>query len=125
MGPDATPLILIAFLVLIGVPVLSIVAYVRVSAVKRSVEAETALLIRRIYALEQQMAQIEKGLASLGHSRCRDSAARSFPPAGTSACRAPISSAARRPCHAATFRTRLAASMAHAAARAPVHAVNP
>ena len=65
MGSEAAPFILIAFLVLIGVPVLSIVAYVRVSAVKRSVEADAALLIRRIYALEQQMAQIEKGLAAL------------------------------------------------------------
>ncbi len=98
MGPDATPLILIAFLVLIGVPVLSIVAYVRVSAVKRSVEADAALLIRRIYALEQQMAQIEKGLASLGAPGCRNSAARSIPAAGTRACRAPISSAAARDC---------------------------
>ena len=71
MGPDATPLILIAFLVLIGVPVLSIVAYVRVSAVKRSVESDAALLIRRIYALEQQMAQIEKGLASLATPAAR------------------------------------------------------
>ena len=97
MGPDATPLILIAFLVLIGVPVLSIVAYVACNAVKRSVESDAALLIRRIYALEQQMAQIEKGLASLGRSR-RDSAARSFPAADTCACRAPISSAAARDC---------------------------
>ena len=122
MGPDATPLILIAFLVIIGVPVLSIVAYVRVNAVKRSVESDAALLIRRIYALEQQMAQIEKGLASLAHSRARFRSLRSraavHPSAGFAA---RVCTLANRTA-AASFRTLRAASMAHAPVRAPVHA---
>jgi uncharacterized membrane protein len=65
MEPAATLFFLIAFLCVIGVPVLAIVAYVRVGAVKRGAEAEAAQLIRRIYALEQRLTQIEKGLAAL------------------------------------------------------------
>ena len=65
MGLDAAPFILIAVLWVIGVPVLAIVAYVRVGAVKSAAQAEAAQLIRRIYALEQRLAQIEKGLSAL------------------------------------------------------------
>ena len=64
---------MLALLLVIGVPVLAIVAYVRVGAVKSAAQAEAALLIRRIYALEQRLAQIEKGLSAL-------SAAASAPP---------------------------------------------
>ncbi len=65
MESGAALFILIAALFVIGVPVLAIVAYVRVGAVKRGVETEAAQLIRRIYALEQRLTQIEKGLAAL------------------------------------------------------------
>ena len=65
MESGAALFILIAALLVIGVPVLAIVAYVRVGAVKRGVEAEAAQLIRRIYALEQRLTQIEKGLSAL------------------------------------------------------------
>ena len=65
MGLGAAPFILIAVLWVIGVPVLAIVAYVRVGAVKSAAQAEAAQLIRRIYALEQRLAQIEKGVSAL------------------------------------------------------------
>jgi len=65
MGLGAAPFILIAVLWVIGVPVLAIVAYVRVGAVKSAAQAEAAQLIRRIYALEQRLAQIEKGVSTL------------------------------------------------------------
>jgi uncharacterized membrane protein len=65
MGFGAAPFVLIAVLWVIGVPVLAIVAYVRVGAVKSAAQAEAAQLIRRIYALEQRLAQIEKGLSAL------------------------------------------------------------
>ncbi len=65
MGTGAVPFILIAVLWVIGVPVLAIVAYVRVGAVKSAAQAEAAQLIRRIYALEQRLAQIEKSLSAL------------------------------------------------------------
>src|SRR5271163_3424786 len=65
MGSGAAPFILIFVLWVIGVPVLAIVAYVRVGAVKSAAQAEAAQLIRRIYALEQRLTQIEKGLAAL------------------------------------------------------------
>jgi uncharacterized membrane protein len=65
MGLDAAPFILIAVLWVIGVPVLAIIAHVRVGAVKSAAHAEAAQLIRRIYALEQRLAQIEKGLSAL------------------------------------------------------------
>jgi uncharacterized membrane protein len=73
MGFGAAPFILIAVLWVIGVPVLAIVAYVRAGAVKSAAQAEAAQLIRRIYALEQRLAQIEKGLSAL------NTAARSIP----------------------------------------------
>src|SRR5271156_4111197 len=65
MGFGAAPFILIALLWVIGVPVLAIVAYVRVGAVKSAAQAEAAQLIRRIYALEQRLAQIEEGVSAL------------------------------------------------------------
>jgi uncharacterized membrane protein len=55
---------MLALLLVIGVPVLAIMAFVRVGAVKRGAEAEAAQLIRRIYALEQRLTQIEKALAA-------------------------------------------------------------
>jgi uncharacterized membrane protein len=65
MESGAALFILIAALFVIGVPVLAIAAYVRVNTLKRGVETEAAQLIRRIYALEQRLTQIEKGLAAL------------------------------------------------------------
>lgn len=65
MPAGAALFVLIAALCVIGVPVLAIVAYVRVGAVKSGAQAEAALLIRRIYALEQRLAQIEKGVSAL------------------------------------------------------------
>jgi uncharacterized membrane protein len=65
MPAGAALFVLIAALFVIGVPVLAIVAYVRVGAVKTAAQAEAAQLIRRIYALEQRLTQIEKGLAAL------------------------------------------------------------
>src|SRR5277367_4554590 len=65
MPSGAALFVLLASLFVIGVPVLAIVAYVRVGAVKSAAQAEAAQLIRRIYALEQRLTQIEKGLAAL------------------------------------------------------------
>jgi len=65
MESGAALFILIAALLVIGVPVLAIAAYVRVNTLKRGVETEAAQLIRRMYALEQRLTQIEKGLAAL------------------------------------------------------------
>ena len=65
MPAGAALFVLIAALFVIGVPVLAIVAYVRVGAVKSAAQAEAAQLIRRIYALEQRLAQIENGLSAL------------------------------------------------------------
>ena len=67
---------MLALLLVIGVPVLAIVAYVRVGAVKSAAQAEAALLIRRIYALEQRLAQIEKGLSALSAAASAHSCAR-------------------------------------------------
>jgi uncharacterized membrane protein len=65
MESGAALFILIAALLVIVVPVLAIAAYVRVNTLKRGVETEAAQLIRRIYALEQRLTQIEKGLSAL------------------------------------------------------------
>jgi uncharacterized membrane protein len=65
MESGAALFVLIAALIVIGVPVLAIAAYAQVNTLKRGVEAEAAQTIRRIYALEQRLAQIEKGLAAL------------------------------------------------------------
>jgi uncharacterized membrane protein len=65
MPAGAALFVLLAALFVIGVPVLAIAAYVNVKSLKQSVGAEAAQLIRRIYALEQRLTQIEKGLAAL------------------------------------------------------------
>ena len=77
MGLGAAPFILIAALCVIGVPVLAIAAYVNVRTLKHNVAAGEAQLIRRIYALEQRVAQIEKGLSAL------NAAASAIPPRET------------------------------------------
>src|SRR5580693_8754979 len=77
MGLGAAPFILIAALCVIGVPVLAIAAYVNVRTLKHNVAAGEAQLIRRIYALEQRLAQIEKGLSAL------NAAASAIPPRET------------------------------------------
>jgi uncharacterized membrane protein len=72
---------MLALLLVIGVPVLAIMAYVRVGAVKRGAEAEAAQLIRRIYALEQRLTQIEKGFSTLtAPAAVTHSPARATPP---------------------------------------------
>jgi uncharacterized membrane protein len=65
MPAGAALFVLLAVLFVIGVPVLAIAAYVNVKSLKQSVGAEAAQLIRRIYALEQRLTQIEKGLSAL------------------------------------------------------------
>jgi uncharacterized membrane protein len=65
MPAGAALFVLLAALFVIGVPVLAIAAYVNVKSLKKSVGAEAAQLIRRIYALEQRLTQIEKGLSAL------------------------------------------------------------
>jgi len=65
MESGAALFILIAALLVIGVPVLAISAIVRVNTLKRGVETEAAQLIRRMYALEQRLTQIEKGQSAL------------------------------------------------------------
>jgi uncharacterized membrane protein len=65
MPAGAALFVLLAALFVIGVPVLAIAAYVNVKKLKQSAGAEAAQLIRRIYALEQRLTQIEKGLAAL------------------------------------------------------------
>ena len=65
MQSGAALFILIAALFVIGVPVLAFAAYVNVKTLKQRAGAEAAQLTRRIYALEQRLTQIEKGLASL------------------------------------------------------------
>jgi uncharacterized membrane protein len=65
MESGAALFILIAVLLVIGVPVLAIVALVRVNAVKQSVEGEAARLTGRLYALEQRLTQIEEGMSAL------------------------------------------------------------
>ncbi|MGA7917371.1 MAG: DUF2339 domain-containing protein [Candidatus Acidiferrales bacterium] len=65
MESGAAFFILVGAFLLIGVPVLAIAAYVRAGNLKKQVEAETPQLIARIYALERQLMQIEKALATL------------------------------------------------------------
>jgi uncharacterized membrane protein len=68
MESGAAFFILVGAFLLIGVPVLAIAAYVRAGELKKQVQAETPQLIARIYALERQLAQIEKALAALSGS---------------------------------------------------------
>ena len=58
---------MLALLLVIGVPVLAIVAYVRVGAVKSAAQAEAALLIRRITRWSSGWRRL-KGL--VGAERC-------------------------------------------------------
>ncbi|MGC1965478.1 MAG: hypothetical protein WA673_03400, partial [Candidatus Acidiferrales bacterium] len=68
MESGAAFFILVGAFLLIGIPVLAIAAFVRAGDLRRQVQAETPQLISRIYALERQVAQIEKALATLSGS---------------------------------------------------------
>lgn len=68
MESGAAFFILVGAFLLIGIPVLAIAAFVRAGDLRRQVQAETPQLIARIYALERQVAQIEKALATLSGS---------------------------------------------------------
>ena len=68
MESGAAFFILLGALFLIGVPVLAIAAYVRAGELKKQAQRETPQLIARIYALERQLAQIEKSLEALSSS---------------------------------------------------------
>jgi uncharacterized membrane protein len=54
----------LAFAIVIGVPVLAIVAMARVGTLKRRLDEEAPQLIARIYGLEKRLERIEKTLAS-------------------------------------------------------------
>jgi uncharacterized membrane protein len=58
-------LVLLVAVILISIPVLAIATYANVKTLQKRTEAETPLLIARIYALERQLAQIQKSLATL------------------------------------------------------------
>jgi len=75
MESGAAFFILIGAFLLIGVPALAIAAFVRAGDLRKRVEAETPQLISRIYALERQLAQIEKALAALSGSAVAGTAA--------------------------------------------------
>jgi uncharacterized membrane protein len=68
MESGAALFILLGAFFLIGVPVLAIAAYVRAGELKKQAQRETPQLIARIYALERQLAQMEKSLAALSSS---------------------------------------------------------
>src|SRR5271154_1208293 len=55
---------LVAFALVIGIPVLAIVAITRVGTLKRKMDDETPQLISRIYRLEERIGLLEKALAS-------------------------------------------------------------
>jgi len=55
---------LLAFAIVIGVPLLAIGAMVRVGTLKRKVDEEAPRLIARIYGLEKRVAQLEQALSS-------------------------------------------------------------
>jgi uncharacterized membrane protein len=55
---------LVAFALVIGIPVLAIVAITRVGTLKRKIDDETPQLISRIYRLEERIGLLEKALAS-------------------------------------------------------------
>jgi uncharacterized membrane protein len=82
MESGAAFLILFGAFFLIGIPVLAIAAYVRAGELKKQVQRETPQLIARIYALERQLTQIEKALATLNGSTVprSDTPAPSAPP---------------------------------------------
>src|SRR5580704_5018864 len=82
MESGAAFFILLGAFFLIGIPVLAIAAYVRAGELKKQVQRETPQLIARIYALERQLTQIEKALATLSSSTVprSDTLAPSVPP---------------------------------------------
>jgi uncharacterized membrane protein len=82
MESGAAFLILLSAFFLIGIPVLAIAAYLRAGELKKQVQRETPQLIARIYALERQLTQIEKALATLSSSTVprSDTPAPSVPP---------------------------------------------
>ncbi len=55
---------LLAFAIVIGVPILAIVAMARVGSLKRKLDGEAPQLIARIYGLEKRVAQLEQALSS-------------------------------------------------------------
>jgi uncharacterized membrane protein len=81
MESGAAFFILVGAFLLIGVPVLAIAAFVRAGDLRKQVQAETPQLIARIYALERQLAQIEKALAELSGSAAASPAAQAAPTA--------------------------------------------
>jgi uncharacterized membrane protein len=85
MESGAAFFILLGAFFLIGIPVLAIAAYVRAGELKKQVQRETPQLIARIYALERQLTQIEKALATLNSSTSprSDAPAPSAPPAAS------------------------------------------
>jgi uncharacterized membrane protein len=82
MESGAAFFILLGAFFLIGIPVFAIAAYVRAGELKKQVQTETPQLIARIYALERQLTQIEKALATLNSSTVprSDTPAPSAPP---------------------------------------------
>jgi len=83
MASGAAFFILLGAFFLIGIPVLAIAGYLRAGELKKQVQRETPQLIARIYALERQLTQIEKALATLNSSTSprSDAPAPSAPPA--------------------------------------------
>ncbi|MGA8023151.1 MAG: DUF2339 domain-containing protein [Candidatus Acidiferrales bacterium] len=68
MESGAAFFVLVGAFLLIGIPVLAIAAFVRAGDLRKQVQAETPQLVARIYALERQLAQIERALAAVSGS---------------------------------------------------------
>jgi uncharacterized membrane protein len=64
MNSGAVMLGLLAFAIVIGVPLLAIGAMVRVGTLKRKMDDDAPRLIARIYGLEKRVAQLEQALSS-------------------------------------------------------------
>ncbi len=94
MESGAALFILLGAFFLIGVPLLAIAAYVRAGELKKQAQRETPQLIARIYALERQLAQIEKSLAALSSS---NAARQDRPTAPTSAATNQVPTPSRAP----------------------------
>src|SRR5580704_10637226 len=94
MESGAAFFILLGAFFLIGVPLLAIAAYVRAGELKKQAQRETPQLIARIYALERQLAQIEKSLAALSSS---NAARQDRPTAPTSAATYQVPTPSRAP----------------------------
>ena len=83
MDPSVPLIILVAVLLLIVAPILSIVAFVRVRHLEETL-GQSSQLISRIYALEQRLTQIDKTLATIlatGAAAKVPAAAEAVPPA--------------------------------------------